>query len=229
MPIPGATARPDRGRMLSTICVIHDGTIDAQPALELGLDLKQRSGAALELVGVDGDAPVDPVTEAQALSAELLGPTGSDDDVMAHIQRSRPDLVVTAERGVARLRDRFFGSLARRLARAAPCPVVYAQRPADTGRGSVMLLTGYVEPAQAEIEFAVEMASLNGTEVQVAGLSHQQAITAAARQQLGMIVVSSARLGRLDLLAASVLCPVAVVPQTVVVPEPHDRAPTLAG
>lgn len=140
-------------QLQSILCAV-DFSAASRAALHVAVDLAQRFGASLTLLHVyqapvyplpDGYIPMRPtvVTEAferidRALAAwsreaeergvphvEALSMQGSPwHEVVRYAEEQQTDLIVVGKHGHSGLRDRLIGSVAERVVRHAPCPVL---------------------------------------------------------------------------------------------------------
>jgi nucleotide-binding universal stress UspA family protein len=160
-PVRGAPGHLAEGIMLSwlkILCAV-DFSESSRHALELACDLAQRLGAELTLVHAYEEAPAievplpPDVFEHVALEAErqlaqwrgeaerrtgrkvemqlVRGDAGIELPQLA--DRGLFDLLVTGTHGRTGVKRAVMGSVAEKLVRHAPCPVLVARRPVDHG------------------------------------------------------------------------------------------------
>ena len=144
--------------MLDRIVVAYDGSENADHALAIAVDLAKRYDASLELVSVAPlSLPITGVTPAPPLSGgearmfrEILArgrlqatKAGVADvtttfregnvveELVTHIERVRPDLVVVGARGLSRFRRLLLGSVSAALVAHLRVPVLVDHLPAE--------------------------------------------------------------------------------------------------
>ena len=151
--------------MFKTILVASDFSTDADAALAVAIDLARRGPSRLEivhahrpdtfvlpppfdLVGLQPAAPTfEHVAEAlevrarrvrdegiEVTSGTLVGPP--HEVIVDHARDMRADLIVVGSRGLGAVAHALLGSVAEKVVRHAPCPVLVVRRPRDASASS---------------------------------------------------------------------------------------------
>ncbi len=94
----------------------------------------------------------------------------SADEIVRAAREENADLIVLATHGLTGWRGQIFGSVAEKVLRLAPCPVlvkrVEAQAKADTGTiNTILCSTDFSEPSLAALEIAGQWAQSYGAEL----------------------------------------------------------------
>lgn len=142
--------------MFDRILVAYDGSENSDHALLLAIDLAKKFGSSLELVSVapvslplTGTSPAPPLTEHEArmfreiLARGRLRATKAGlaevtttfregnvvEELLTHIERVRPDLVLVGARGLSRFRRLLLGSVSAALVAHLRIPVLVDHLP----------------------------------------------------------------------------------------------------
>ncbi len=145
--------------MFDRILVPYDGSANSEHALDLAIELAKRFNASLELVSVAplivplaGPAATPPLTEQESrmyreilargrLKATKAGLTevattfregNVAEELLTHIERVRPDLVVVGARGLSRVQRFLMGSVSTALVSHLKVPVLVDHLPAPS-------------------------------------------------------------------------------------------------
>ena len=145
--------------MFDRVLVAYDGSPNAEHALTTGIEVAKRFRASLELVTVapqsipmTGPMTVPPLSEGEArMYRELLSrarlraeKAGVQDvtttfregnvaeELLAHIERTRPDLVIVGARGLSRVARWLMGSVSSALVAHLRIPVLVDHLPPDS-------------------------------------------------------------------------------------------------
>ena len=149
----GGSAGPRQGAVLGRIVVAIDGSENADRALDMAADLASRYGASLTLLAVvpplaapyyGGPIPESSSQESleriyddvlSSRRARVRSPRIPQvetvrregvvvEELLAYLDREKPDLLVMGSRGLSAGRRLFLGSVSDALVHHAPCPVL---------------------------------------------------------------------------------------------------------
>ena len=182
---------------LDSILVAYDFSPDAEAALRAAISLARTSKGKVHLlhscglpIGTmlpyDAAIPIDVTDSIRTAALERIEAVRSDaakhgvpvtaevttmfpvEAVLAAAEKQGADLIVAGTRGLTGLKHAVLGSVAERIVRLAPCPVLTVRRDASGDAPKrVVLATDFSEPGDRALRMGAELAKQLGAQVHV--------------------------------------------------------------
>ena len=172
------------------ILMYVDGTARSEQAVAFGAQLVQASGASVTLLGATRQGEADSALVQTALKrAQRLLPAPAEwktsrqrgaQAMLAELEQGGYDLVVTGSRGRRGWQRLAFGSVAGRLARYAPVPVLIVKGLPRQAVRRVLACTGAGEQGERVGYWGGRIAAWSGAELVVLHVMSQLALSAEA-------------------------------------------------